>query len=315
MAAVKFALQQGIRHIDTASIYKVCNYNLHLSERPEALPRNEHGWRTTAALGPLDRPQRETLSSVLSPLQNETEIGNAVRDVMQEGFLSRKDIFITSKISPYEQGTAAATDACHAMLQRLGLDYLDLLLIHWPGVAKEPLSSPLNAAKRRETWQVLEDMHAKGVARWIGVSNYEQRHLEELLTYARVRPAINQVECHPRWPQDSLREYCAAQGIQVVAYSSFGAGALLDPDEAPEVATVAASSGKSPAVVLLCWGLQKGCSVLPKSCRPERIAEWCSLAMDAQGRWLTIEEEALLDGMGSTPERQKKYCWDPSAVT
>lgn len=246
--------------------------------------------------------------------KNEEEIGEAVREAIQEGIVTRRDVFITSKVSPYEHGTQAAYAACEAILQRLGLGYVDLLLIHWPGVARTDGNSPLNAEKRKETWRVLEDFYTNGKVRGIGVSNYEIPHLEELLTYARIPPFVNQFECHPAWPQPELRAYCRENNISCIAYASFGTGALFD---AREVNVVASRSGKTLAQVLLLWGLQKNCAVLPKSTRPERISEYAptspGMLPDGDGRYLCAEDEALLDSIGS--KRPQKYCWNPTSIT
>lgn len=234
--------------------------------------------------------------------------------------------FPVSQVSPYQMGTEAATAACEASLEALqcssgdavpgsaaGAAPIDLMLIHWPGVAKTPADSPANAAARRQTWRVLESFHKRGLFRAIGVSNFEVRHIEELLAYAEVAPAVNQVELHPRYQQRALRDYCAQHGIAVVAYSPFGGGALLG-DAA--VAAAAAAAGVSPAQALLLWGLHRGAAVLPKSVRHERIAE-------AAPRQLAAAEAALgeaglarllaaLDALGE--EEPVKYCWDPSGI-
>ena len=253
-----------------------------------------------------------------------------IHEFIENGTLTREDLYITSKISPFEMKDEATTQAAvEAILHRLGLDYVDLLLIHWPGVAKTELCSPLHAEKRQKTWHVLENIFSRGVARAIGVSNYEISHLEELLTYATVLPAVNQVECHPKWPQNELRQYCFEHNIPIAAYSPFAAGEFFtDPELSSLMEKVALDCGKTPSQVLLCWGLQKGCCcVLPKSIQPERILEF---SLDAPGmqkissqrrevesieeRWLCAEAEAALDALGATPELRKKYCWDPSGV-
>ena len=116
--------------------------------------------------------------------KNEAEIGAAVR----ASGLPRADLFLTSKVSPYQLGAAAAAQACADSLAALGTQYLDLMLVHWPAAARTPADSPLHAQLRRETWRALEAAHAVGQLRAIGVSNYEVRHLQELLEYAEVAP-------------------------------------------------------------------------------------------------------------------------------
>ena len=255
------------------------------------------------------------LSFLFSEGQNESDIGDAVRNALAHGLITRDQLYITSKISPYELGTQKAQEACSSILQRLGLDYIDLLLIHWPGAAKTPLSSAENSIKRRETWRVLERQVESGTVKAIGVSNYEIHHLEDLFTYAKFVPAVNQIECHPLWPQQELRQYCKDRGIHIVAYSSFGSGALL---QCSEVQNIATSSNKTAAQMLLCWGLQKGCAVLPKSNRPERIREYSPLLApmqpDPTGRFISSESESALDRLGLSSNTRRKFCWDSREV-
>ena len=173
----------------------------------------------------------------------------------------RERVFLTSKVSPYEQGFQAALAATDGILSRLGVASLDLLLVHWPGVAKAPAASRANAAARADTWRALEAAHAAGKARALGVSNYTAAHLDELLACCATRPAVNQVECHPLLQQAALRTACAAADVVVVAYSPLGTGALLS---FPDVVAVASRAQRTPAQVLLRWGLQRGLTVIPK---------------------------------------------------
>jgi hypothetical protein len=128
-----------------------------------------------------------------SVYRNEAEIGLAIRD---SGVL-REHVFITSKLGPSEQGYEAASQAIRASLERLQTTYLDLYLIHWPGVSKTPATSSKNSEERLGSWRALEEAQQRGLARHIGVSNFEISHLEELQAHARVLPAVNQVEFHP----------------------------------------------------------------------------------------------------------------------
>lgn len=253
--------------------------------------------------------------------QNETEIGEVIREYINNGSLTRNDLYVTSKVSPFEMKDEATTHAASkAILDRLGLDYVDLMLIHWPGAAKTELSSPENAKKRQRTWRALEELYTKGFARAIGVSNYEIHHLEQLVTYAKVQPVLNQVECHPKWPQNELRQFCFENNIALAAYSPFATGDFFSDSELfSTVQKIALECpGKTPAQILLCWCLQKGCCcVLPKSIQPERILEYSLDAPGMQkinGRWLSLEATAALDALGATPEVRKKYCWNPRGV-
>lgn len=184
-----------------------------------------------------------------------------------------------------------------------------------PGAAKLPLSSEKHAVLRGETWRVLEDSVRSGQVRSIGVSNYGIPHLEELLASScEIPPICNQVECHPLYPQKELRDWCAARGIQVVAYSSFGAGNLFD---SPAVVRVAREAGDTQARVLLRWALQKNLCVLPKSITPERILEYDPARLEPlpnhPDRYLSEAHEQILDGIVKT-EGLTKYCWDSRDV-
>lgn len=242
--------------------------------------------------------------------KNEAEIACA----LAASGVPRSEVFITSKVSPYQQGTQAACAACDASLAALGSP-IDLMLVHWPGVAKTAADSPINSEMRRQTWAVLEQYHKQGVFKAIGVSNYEMCHLEELLGYAEVLPAVNQVECHPRWQQRPLRAFCSQHNIALVAYSPLGGGQLLHD---PAVLAAATTAGITPAQALALWGLRSGCAVLPKSVRPERIAELaparlaqleCQLSSGGQ----LVALWKALDGLEG--ERGPvKYCWDPSGI-
>eukprot|EP00877_Chromochloris_zofingiensis_P013729 jgi/Chrzof1/860/Cz01g31200.t1 len=252
--ATRCALQNGIKHIDTAAIYK-----------------------------------------------NEAEIAEA----LDESGVQRKDVFITSKISPYQQGKDKAPQAVEDILYRLKTDYVDLLLVHWPGAARTDAKSEKNAQLRLETWQVLEQYYRKGHARAIGISNFEEHHLQHLLNHASIPPAVNQFECHPRRPCHALRSACAAAHIAVVAYASLGCGDLLSNRV---VQGVAAGVGKTPAQVLLRWGLQQDCAVIPKSVHPEYIAQYSEERLLS---WqLAPSDMALLDSLADG----HKYCWDASDI-
>ena len=121
-------------------------------------------------------------------------------------------IFVTSKISPYEQGESKAHQACLDIIAKLGLGHVDLALVHWPGVSKTTPDSDANSRLRMETWRVMERFYREGKFRAIGVSNYEESHLVELLELADVPPAVNQFEVHPRRPARSLRKACEDRG-------------------------------------------------------------------------------------------------------
>ncbi|CAI6011883.1 unnamed protein product, partial [Closterium sp. NIES-65] len=186
-----------------------------------------------------------------SVYKNEAEVGEAIR----EYGIAREEVFITSKASPYEHGFQQALAACAASLERLQTDYLDLYLLHWPGVAKLDRASEKNAEIRLESWRALEQLQREGKCLAIGVSNFTAAHLDHLMTNSATLPAVNQVEVHPLLTQRSLRVYCAERGICVAAYSPLGCGQLL---QQPTVQQVAKEVEQSAAQVLLRWSLQHG---------------------------------------------------------
>jgi diketogulonate reductase-like aldo/keto reductase len=187
---------------------------------------------------------------------NEADVGQAIR----ASGLPSGSVWVTTKLANADQGAATARRAFEASLARLGFDFVDLYLLHWPH------------ERRLESWRVLEQLHEEGLARSIGVSNFLVRHLDELLAHASVPPAVNQIELHPflhRTRADTLRR-CTDAGIVVEAYSPLTKGRRLGD---PTVAAVAAEVGRTPAQVLLRWSLQRGFVPLPRSSNPARIAE------------------------------------------
>eukprot|EP01025_Chloroclados_australasicus_P065265 TRINITY_DN889_c0_g2_i3.p1 TRINITY_DN889_c0_g2~~TRINITY_DN889_c0_g2_i3.p1 ORF type:complete len:294 (+),score=47.79 TRINITY_DN889_c0_g2_i3:449-1330(+) len=234
--------------------------------------------------------------------RNESKVGRAVAD----SDIPREQIFVSSKIGPRHQGWEAAMKACKESLQYLQMDYIDLMMIHWPGAHGIEPSGQQNRNLRMETWRVLEEFQQQGVIKHIGVSNYEIGHLQDLLKFARIRPVVNQIEVHPRFPNAEVCQYCAENDIQVVAYASLGRGQLLQ-DEVVE--SIADATGKSPAQVLLRWGLQKGCAVIPKSVQEYRIAQFAE--QELLGWKLNKEQEEKLDALNDG----NKICWDPRTVS
>jgi diketogulonate reductase-like aldo/keto reductase len=188
--------------------------------------------------------------------RNEADVGAAIR----ASGLASGSVWVTTKLANRDQGATTARRAFEASLERLGLDAVDLYLLHWPH------------ERRLESWRVLEQLHGEGLARSIGVSNFLVRHLDELLASASVPPAVNQIELSPflyRSRDDTLRR-CAEERIAVEAYSPLTKGRRLDD---PTLARIAAGVGRTPAQVLIRWSLQKGFVALPRSSNPGRIAE------------------------------------------
>lgn len=188
---------------------------------------------------------------------NEADVGEAVR----RSGLPRDAVFITTKLWNDDHGYDAALRACETSLGRMGLEYVDLYLIHWPV-----------PRLRLDTWRAMETILDEGKARVVGVSNYMSHHLDELLAHTTVPPAVNQIELSPYnyRSRQALVDLCGESGVVVEAYSPLTKGRRLDDPNLVEIAT---SEGKTPAQVLIRWSLQHGFVVLPKSTNPERIRQ------------------------------------------
>ena len=212
--SVRWAIDLGYRHIDTAAAYK-----------------------------------------------NEEGVGRAIRD----SGVPREQIFLTTKLwnDDHRKGYDACLKAFDASLQKLGMDYVDLYLIHWP--VKEMY---------KEAWRALEHIYATGRAKAIGVSNFLVHHLEDLLTTAKVKPMVDQVEFHPHLIQKPLMAFCRKHGIVEEAWSPLMRGKIGQLDV---VNAIAASNGKTPAQIVLRWNLQHGLVTIPKSVKRERLVENAAL--------------------------------------
>ncbi|MET9155176.1 aldo/keto reductase [Streptomyces griseoflavus] len=174
----------------------------------------------------------------------------------------REDLFVTTKLWNSDQGYDSTLRAFDTSLSKLGLDYVDLYLIHWPTPAR---------GRYVDTYKAFEKLYADGRARAIGVSNFLPSHLEHLIAETSVVPAVNQIELHPHLQQQAAREYHAAQGVATEAWSPLGSGKGIL--EIPAIVAIAQKHGRTPAQVVLRWHLQLGNVVIPKSVTPSRIAD------------------------------------------
>ncbi|EHA62965.1 aldo/keto reductase [Synechococcus sp. WH 8016] len=221
---------------------------------------------------------------------NEKEVGDAIRDAIQNHEVTRSELWITSKLWSNCHGKDRVEAALNQSIQNLGVDYLNLYLIHWPVSIKpekpfaesvddllSPEQSPIG-----ETWEAMESACEKGLTRHIGVSNFSIQKLQKLISSCKQKPEVNQVEHHPLLQQQALLEYCASEGILITAYSPLGS---MDRPEAfkvkdapvvlenPVIRSIAETRGCSPAQVVLAWDVQRGISAIPKSVKPSRLLE------------------------------------------
>ncbi|NHN30426.1 aldo/keto reductase [Paenibacillus sp. S3N08] len=213
------------------------------------------------------KPGNEVINAVKSAIEagyrsidtaaaydNEEGVGTAIK----ECGIDREQLFITTKVWNASQGYDSTLKAFEESRKKLGIDIIDLYLIHWPV-----------KGKYKETWRALEQLYKDGAVRAIGVSNFQVHHLEDVIAGSEIVPMVNQIELHPRLSQLELRSFCQANRIQVEAWSPLMQGNL----DLPVLAKLAAKHGKTPAQVILRWSLQNGIVVIPKSITPARIQE------------------------------------------
>jgi alcohol dehydrogenase (NADP+) len=221
---------------------------------------------------------------------NEAEIGNGLRDAIAEGLVTRKELWITSKLWNNSHGRENVAGALSKSLQDLGLAYLDLYLIHWPIPLKPTAKSPISGADFlspaqapiRSTWEGMEDAVNAGLARHIGVSNFSAKKLREIIDHCRLKPEMDQVEMHPLLQQPELLTFCASQGIHMTAWAPLGSADRPDSVKAanapvllenPVIKSIAQACGCTAAQVLIAWHVNRGISVIPKSVTPSRLRE------------------------------------------
>ena len=251
---------------------------------------------------------------------NEPAVWQGIRAAIADKTVRRDDLWVTSKLWNTYHAPEHVRPACERTLRDLGLDYLDLYLIHFPiaqafvpfderyppGWFADPADPAAGMASARvplvETWRAMERLVTAGLVRHIGVSNYGVSLLRDLLNTATVRPAVLQVEMHPYLTQDKLLRFCQQERIAVTAFSPLGSPSyvplgMAGPDESvmdePVVTAAAARTGRTPAQVLLRWGVQRGTAVVPKTANPARLVE--NLA--ATGFELSSEDMAAITGL------------------
>jgi 2,5-diketo-D-gluconate reductase A len=220
--------------------------------------------------GTFQIPPARTMEATLAALEvgyrhidtaemygNERQVGQAVR----ASGLDRGEVFVTSKLNNGDHAHGDALKAFDRTVEDLGLDYVDLFLIHWP--------LP-RIGDYVQTWRAMEEIHRSGRARAIGVSNFQVHHLDRLLAQTATVPAVNQIEAHPYLVQDEVRAFDAEHAIATQAWSPIAQGLVLDD---PTIVQIARTHGKTPAQVTLRWHLQRGDIVLPKSITRSRVEE------------------------------------------
>lgn len=208
---------------------------------------------------------------------NEAAVGRAVAS----SGVPREELFITTKLATTDQGFQSSQDALKASLDRLGMDYVDLYLIHWPAGEQ---------GKYIDSWGGLLSSRGSNLTRSIGVSNFNEEHLSNIIDLSFVAPVVNQIELHPLLNQAELRAVNESRGVVTEAYGPLGVGRLLDN---PAIVAVADAHGKTPAQVLIRWSIQLGNIVIPRSSSPERVKE----NLDVFDFELTDDQMATLNGL------------------
>eukprot|EP00249_Psilotum_nudum_P009135 c21730_g1_i1 orf=211-1152(+) len=242
---------------------------------------------------------------------SEGAVGEALKEAFDAGIVTREQVFVTTKLWCVDVYPDGVIPAIQKSLSTLGLEYVDLYLIHWPLRIKE--GADFHRLKEDDflpldikgTWQVMEKCVDLGYTKAIGVSNFSSKKVEDLLSYARIPPAVNQVEMHPLCRQTRLREYGKKINLHISAFSPLGAiGSSWGNRvvlEHPVIREIASKHGKTPAQVALRWGVEMGVSVLPKSYNKARMAEnmgvfdW-ELTQDDHEKLKTMEQKRVIEG-------------------
>lgn len=219
---------------------------------------------------------------------NETGVGRAIKNSK----IAREDLFITTKVWNGDQGYKKTLAAFEHSLKLLGLDYLDLYLIHWPQPARSLYT---------ETWRAMEELYKQGRVKAIGVCNFQIPHLQNLMEHATVMPAVNQIELHPYFPQHELREFAKSNNIAIESWSPIGGkggtGGNSNHDlpllEQPVLLTIGEKYSKTPAQIVIRWHIQNGLIVIPKSVHEDRIIQ----NIDVFDFELSLDDMKAIDGL------------------
>lgn len=270
-------------------------------EITSTLPSNQSISVPQLGLGVWKSRPKECLEAVKSALSlgyrhidtaaiygNEADVGTAIK----ESGVNRSDIFLVTKLWNADQGYDTALRAIDVSLKKLGTDYVDMYLIHFPV-----------SGKRNESWKALEKIKSEGKAKSIGVSNFMVPHLKELLKETGTVPAMNQVEYHPFLQDTKLKDYCIQKGILLEAYSPLAHGQKL---EDPRITQLAKKYNKSNAQILIRWSLQAGHVVIPKSKNPDRIRE------NADVYDFGLSDSDMKEIFSWNEDF--RTCWDPTTV-
>ena len=234
--------------------------------------------------------------------RNEKTISECLLELLKAHGLRRQDIYIVSKVSPSNQGYEKTLESTRRSIEYF--EYVDVMLIHWPGAAKTLPQDSKNLLERSETWRALEELYSCGSVKHIGVSNYTEKHLRELMTNCVIKPHVIQNEYHPRYTEPALRALCKEYGIVFMAYSPLGRGELV---ENPLIASIADKHQVPASQVLIKWSIQQDCICIPKTSRPDRVAENFSKLDNFE---LTATDMSKIAELNDN----HKYCWDPSCI-
>ncbi|XP_046977511.1 uncharacterized oxidoreductase YtbE-like [Vanessa cardui] len=239
---------------------------------------------------------------------NEKLMRDAFKQLLPKYGLTRKELFITSKLSVHSRGSKFISKAFERSLENLGLDYIDMYLVHFPGPPNSDSRSTKNEALRADTWMAITKLYDESKVNAIGVSNFTLRHLMQLTEIMAIGPMVNQIEWHPYYYQLEMLQYCCDHNIRLQAYCSFGGlsrghKALM---EDPVVKKIAQIYDSTTAQVLLVWALQRGIAVIPKS---------TSLCHMQQNKNLNFRlSEGDLNALDALSIKNRKYAWDPTGI-